>query len=68
MVEGYSAETSGGILAILDEEAADAYVKEALEVYGHTVWKIGKVVEGSKQAMMSQNGVQVIQVNESPFP
>lgn len=48
VLEGYSAETSGGILAILSEEDAEQYVKEAHEVYGHTVWKIGKVVAGSK--------------------
>lgn len=34
VLEGYSAETSGGILALLDSESADLFMAEAVEVYG----------------------------------
>ena len=34
VTKGYSAETSGGILCMLDKEKADEFMKESLNEYG----------------------------------
>lgn len=49
--QGYSAETSGGLLVMLpSEEAAIAFCKEIEARDGQPAWVIGRVVPGSKTA------------------
>ena len=43
--EGYSAETSGGLMVVLPAENAEAFVKEYKELDGKDAWIIGRVVE-----------------------
>lgn len=51
LMQGTSAETSGGLLICLpSEEAAQAFCKEIEETDGAPAWIVGKVVEGVRKA------------------
>jgi len=50
LMEGFSAETSGGILCMISKSKAEDFVREAQEEFGQEVWTVGKVVSGSKKA------------------
>eukprot|EP00824_Muranothrix_gubernata_P026691 TRINITY_DN953_c0_g1_i1.p1 TRINITY_DN953_c0_g1~~TRINITY_DN953_c0_g1_i1.p1 ORF type:complete len:305 (-),score=42.37 TRINITY_DN953_c0_g1_i1:259-1173(-) len=54
MLEGKTAETSGGLLVMLPSETADQYIID-LEQEGILSWKIGKVIKGSRTARLQQN-------------
>jgi len=64
VMEGHSAETSGGILTMLPPEKAADFIKESREKYGQTVWKVGQVVKGSRKAMI-RDDCEVISIRES---
>ena len=61
LVEGYSAETSGGLLLALPECNAQKFLDDMLEIDGESAWVVGKVVNGSKQARISPN-VKILEV------
>lgn len=44
LVEGYSAETSGGLLVALPAEAAEHFIAELQELDGHPAWIVGRVI------------------------
>ncbi len=46
LLEGYSAETSGGLFVALPKENAEAFCAELQELDGAPAWIIGDVVEG----------------------
>jgi len=50
LLQGYSAETSGGLLIALPREQAAAFVKDIEQSEGHTSWIIGIVEKGNKTA------------------
>ena len=62
--EGYSAETSGGIFAMVDAMKAEDFVNECEQEYGQKAWIIGEVVRGSRQATI-RNDVDIISVSDS---
>jgi len=47
LTQGYSAETSGGIMTMLEPAKAKDFVAELEQEYGQKSWIIGKVVNGS---------------------
>lgn len=47
---GFSAETSGGLFLAISEDNADNFIKELVEINGHDIWKIGRVVAGNNCA------------------
>ena len=55
LVQGYSAETSGGLLMTLDKEAAPAFIKEIQELEECDAWIIGDVVTGVRGAEITDN-------------
>jgi len=61
LLEGYSAETSGGLLISLPRENADAFCKELEKLDGQPSWVIGEVVAGEKKAVIRGN-VNVLEV------
>eukprot|EP00005_Dracoamoeba_jomungandri_P005170 CAMPEP_0174261402 /NCGR_PEP_ID=MMETSP0439-20130205/11411_1 /TAXON_ID=0 /ORGANISM="Stereomyxa ramosa, Strain Chinc5" /LENGTH=243 /DNA_ID=CAMNT_0015345873 /DNA_START=346 /DNA_END=1077 /DNA_ORIENTATION=+ len=62
LLEGWSAETSGGLLMTLPGvEAAEAYCKEIFELEGEPAWIVGKVIEGERKAYISED-VKIIEV------
>ena len=63
--EGYSAETSGGILTMLEPAKARDFVTEIEQTYGQKAWIIGKVVRGSRKASINSDA-EIISVKE-PF-
>jgi hypothetical protein len=46
VTEGYSAETSGGILTLMEPQYADLFRDELLKEYGQRSWIVGKVIKG----------------------
>ena len=46
VTEGYSAETSGGILTLMEPQDADLFRDELLKEYGQRSWIVGKVIKG----------------------
>lgn len=53
LVQGYSAETSGGLLiALPSKEAAEAFIAEIEAIDGEKAWIIGDVVAGKKTGRM----------------
>lgn len=50
LLQGTSAETSGGLLIVLPREQAAAYCKEIQEIEGYSAWIIGVVERGPRTA------------------
>lgn len=61
LCEGYSAETSGGLMLCIPKENAQAFVDEIQEIDGYPAWIIGDVVSGSNTAKIVDD-VKVVQV------
>jgi selenide, water dikinase len=64
LMEGFSAETSGGILCMISKSKAGDFIREAQEEFGHEVWTVGKVVSGSKKAHIRPD-IEVHSVSKS---
>eukprot|EP00003_Mantamonas_plastica_P021182 TRINITY_DN3422_c3_g1_i3.p1 TRINITY_DN3422_c3_g1~~TRINITY_DN3422_c3_g1_i3.p1 ORF type:complete len:306 (-),score=87.62 TRINITY_DN3422_c3_g1_i3:85-1002(-) len=50
LMDGTSAETSGGLLIAMSKENAEGFIKELEELDGKAAWIIGDVVEGDNKA------------------
>jgi len=55
LMQGYSAETSGGLLMAISKEGAESYIKEIKELEGCDAWIIGSVEEGERTATIVEN-------------
>lgn len=55
LMQGYSAETSGGLLMCLPKENAKAFCAEIEELEGYPAWVIGDVVEGERVARLTDS-------------
>lgn len=55
LLDGFAAETSGGLLLCLPAEHADAFIQELRELDGKPAWVVGRVVTGSKDARIVAN-------------
>ena len=64
LLEGYSAETSGGILCMVEKNMAKDFIKESLEVYGQESWIVGEVIKGEKKAYIRPDR-EIINIKES---
>ncbi len=51
--EGLAAETSGGLLIVMDKKIVDKFKEILFEQYGIESWEIGEVVKGSKKFIKS---------------
>lgn len=61
LMQGYSAETSGGLLICMPKDQAQGYISELEQLDGSKSWIIGDVVEGSKKARFSAD-LNVVEV------
>jgi len=52
LLQGFSAETSGGLLICLPKDAATAFCREIEEVEGLPAWTVGEVVRGERTAQI----------------
>lgn len=50
LIQGYSAETSGGLLICLPRDQAEDFCKDIRQQEGHHAWIIGFVEKGSREA------------------
>jgi selenide,water dikinase len=64
LLEGYSAETSGGILTMLEKSKVKDFINEHKEKYGQDVWIVGEVVKGSRKAVL-RTDAKVINVKDT---
>lgn len=55
LLQGYSAETSGGLMICLPKEAASAFCKEIEEEEGLPAWIIGEVEKGERTARIVES-------------
>eukprot|EP00088_Acartia_fossae_P025848 TRINITY_DN2661_c0_g1_i1.p1 TRINITY_DN2661_c0_g1~~TRINITY_DN2661_c0_g1_i1.p1 ORF type:complete len:109 (-),score=27.74 TRINITY_DN2661_c0_g1_i1:383-709(-) len=55
LLQGYSAETSGGLLITMSREGAQKYLAEIEEREGCPAWIIGDVVEGDRGATIKED-------------
>jgi selenide,water dikinase len=55
VTEGFSAETSGGILTMMPPDRARDFIKASLGEYGQTVWVVGSVTKGSRKAILRED-------------
>lgn len=61
LLEGFTAETSGGLLMMIPPEKVDGYLKEFRERQGQDAWIIGEVVKGERNAFIDKN-VKLLEV------
>lgn len=61
LLEGYSAETSGGLLVCLTRDKAQSFCDELQAVDGHPAWIVGEVVYGNREVRIDED-VKVIEV------
>jgi len=54
LFEGFSAETSGGILMMVSPDHADQILREFKQIENKDAWIIGEVVKGNKQAFIEK--------------
>jgi len=54
LCDGYSAETSGGLLVVIDEKDSENYLKDLLN-NGQWGWIIGNVKEGERTVEIAEN-------------
>jgi selenide,water dikinase len=62
LVQGYSAETSGGLLIALPAASADVYLARLKEETGTTGWIVGEVTEGERTAEIA-GSFEVLEVD-----
>lgn len=55
--EGFSAETSGGLLIAIGRDSAEAFMKEFTEVEGKPCWVVGSVEVGERTAEITPEAV-----------
>jgi len=55
LLQGFSAETSGGLLMAISKEGAEAFIKEIKELEDCDAWIIGSVEEGARTARIVEN-------------
>jgi len=55
LLQGYSAETSGGLLMTISKEGAEALIAEIMELEGEKAWIIGTVQAGTGTAKIKDN-------------
>eukprot|EP00656_Telonema_subtile_P009752 TRINITY_DN14606_c0_g1_i4.p1 TRINITY_DN14606_c0_g1~~TRINITY_DN14606_c0_g1_i4.p1 ORF type:complete len:331 (-),score=88.88 TRINITY_DN14606_c0_g1_i4:338-1330(-) len=60
--EGYSAETSGGLMICLPAEAAAAFCEEYQQIDGMPAWEIGRVVASAERKSCIVEGCQIVEV------
>lgn len=61
LLEGYSAETSGGLLVCLTRDKAQSFCDELQAVDGHPAWIVGEVVYGNREVRIAED-LKVIEV------
>jgi len=61
LAEGFSAETSGGLLICLEKEKVKDFIDEYTKTSGYEAWEIGQVTKGQNKAQIIDN-VKFIEV------
>lgn len=61
LLDGYSAETSGGLLICMDKSVANDFINELSELDNSPAWIIGDVLSGERKAKIADD-VQIIEI------
>lgn len=62
LLEGFSAETSGGLMICLSEENAHKYIEEIQQIDGQPAWIIGRVTQGGGRTATLIDNPTIIEV------
>lgn len=62
LLDGFSAETSGGLMICMTPQAAEAYVKEIEEIESQPAWIIGRVTEGGGRKAKLTDDCKVLEI------
>ncbi len=67
LLEGTSAETSGGLLMMMPRDKAEQFCREIEELEGQPAWIIGEVIEGQpttldEHAFIDKDNLKIISV------
>jgi len=62
LLEGYSAETSGGLLIAMPHKQAVEFVREIEHIDGFPAWIVGDVIAGTEKKAFISEHVNVIEV------
>lgn len=66
LLQGYSAETSGGLLIAMSRENATAFCEEIERIEGQSAWIIGVVEQGDRTASIVQPRVIEVPAVDNP--
>ena len=55
LLQGYSAETSGGLLLAISQSEAEAFIKDMKQLEDCDAWIIGSVESGPRNAHIVEN-------------
>lgn len=59
LMEGYTPESSGGLLIVMSAQGASDFVSDFKEKFNRDAWVIGRVVEGDRNVVFNENGLEV---------
>ena len=62
LLAGLSAETSGGLLIAMSQEKAEKFQAKLLQIHNLESWIVGSVVPGERDAALSPEGIEVVEV------
>lgn len=62
ILDGHSAETSGGLLVALPRKQAEGFIEEICHVEGEEAWIVGDVIAGEREAFLSDE-VSLLEIN-----
>lgn len=66
--QGYSSETSGGLLICLPADQAELFIEEIQKREGFPAWIIGRVLPGTRQARLVENPTIIEVADQDPPP
>ena len=64
LLEGFSAETSGGLMMVIPEQNCKPYQQELREKYGQQSWVIGQVTEGTRKVVFETSNQEVVEISD----
>jgi len=62
LLQGFSSETSGGLLIAMTEEDANNFCEEIMREEGEPAWIVGKITEGGGRKATLKEGYEIIEV------
>jgi selenide,water dikinase len=62
LMGGYTPESSGGLLIVMERDSAFEYLEEFKEKYGREAWIVGEVIAGNKKMIWDTDNMDIVSV------